>query len=90
MDELKKNNPRNDKGVTKARDHQWLTPDVGRPALSQHLHATIGFMRAASNWEQFMRRMHRAYPKKGETIEMFPDSDEIKNGGAIANLLRFQ
>jgi len=73
VEELKKKNPRNDKGVAKAKDHQWLTSDVGHPALSQHIHATIGFMRAASTWEQFLRMMNRAFPKKGETIDMFLD-----------------
>jgi hypothetical protein len=73
VEELKKKNPRNDKGVAKSKDHQWLTSDVGHPALSQHLHATIGFMKAASTWEQFLRMMNRAFPKKGETIDMFLD-----------------
>lgn len=70
VDELKKKNPRNEKGGTKVRDHQWLTSDVGHPALSQHLHAVISFMRASNTWDQFNRMINKAFPKKGTTIEM--------------------
>lgn len=79
VDELKKKNPRNEKGGTKARDHQWLTSDVGHPALSQHLHAVISFMRASSTWDQFNRMINKAFPKKGTTIEMFPEDTKANN-----------
>lgn len=77
VDELKKKNPRNERGSTKAKDHQWLTSDVGHPALSQHLHATIGLMRAAVNWEQFNEMIDKAFPKKGTMIEM--RAEDLRN-----------
>jgi hypothetical protein len=44
---------------------------VGQPtSFAQHLHAVIGLMRASSGWTQFDRLMQRAFPKKGETIEL--------------------
>jgi hypothetical protein len=46
------------------------TEDVGHPALAQHLHAVIGLMRASATWDQFYRMMNRAFPKKGQTIEL--------------------
>jgi hypothetical protein len=70
LDELERKNPLDDKGQRKARHHQWLTEDVGHPALAQHLHAVIGFMRASATWDSFYRLMQRAFPKKGQTIEM--------------------
>jgi len=70
LDELQKRNPKDEHGRRKAHHHRWLTEDVGHPALAQHLHATVGFMRASSGWDQFYRLMQRAFPKKGTTIEM--------------------
>lgn len=68
--ELEQINPKNSAGNRSARHHQWLTPDVGHPALSQHLHSTIGFMKACSNWDQFIDMMDRVYPRKGHTIPL--------------------
>lgn len=65
LEELEKKNPKNEKGNRINRHHQWLTEDIGHPALAQHLHAVIGFMRASSNWDGFYRLMQRAFPKKG-------------------------
>ena len=74
--ELERLNPRDDKGHRKAKHHQWLTEDVGHPALAQHLYATIGFMRASTTWEQFHRMMQRAFPKKNTTMLLpLPDTD---------------
>src|ERR1700688_4262942 len=44
--------------------------DIGHPALAQHLHAVIGFMRASSGWGQFYRLLQRAFPKKGTNLEL--------------------
>ena len=65
LTELEELNPKTDKGNRKAKHHQWLTEDVGHPALAQHLHAVIGFMRAWARWDQFYRLLQRAFPKKG-------------------------
>jgi hypothetical protein len=70
LKELQTRNPKDEKGRRPVKHHQWLTEDVGHPALAQHLHAVIGFMRASSQWEQFYRLMQRAFPKKGNTIEL--------------------
>ncbi len=74
--ELKKITPRDEKGRTKHRFHQRLTEEIGHPALSQHLHAVIALMRAASNWGNFSRALSRAFPKLNETPELpFEDLD---------------
>jgi hypothetical protein len=70
LEELQSRNPKDDKGKRPVKHHQWLTEDVGHPALAQHLHAVIGFMRASTTWDGFYRLMQRAFPKKGHTIEM--------------------
>jgi hypothetical protein len=70
LTQLRTRNPSDDQGRRRVRHHQWLTDDIGHPALAQHLHAVTGFMRASATWEQFYRMLNRAFPKKGQTIEM--------------------
>lgn len=75
LEELEQLNPKNDKGYRKNKHHQWLSSDVGHPALSQHIHAVIGFMRACDSWGQLIKLMDRAYPRKGTQIEMLFDDE---------------
>jgi len=68
--ELETRNPKNSKGRRRHKHHQWLSEDIGHPALAQHLHAVIGLMRASVSWDQFKTMLNRAFPKKGDTLEM--------------------
>jgi len=70
VEELEKKNPKNERGQRKTRHHQWLTDDVGHPALAQHIYAVMGLMRASKTWDQFMTLLNSAYPKKGQTIPL--------------------
>jgi P63C domain len=70
LEELQERNPKPPRGERPAKHHQWLTEDVGHPALAQHLHAVIGFMRASAKWDQFYRLLQRAFPKKGQNLEL--------------------
>lgn len=76
LDELQAKNPKDEKGRRKAKHHQWLTDDVGHPALAQHLYAVIGFMRASGSWQQFITMLNLAYPKRGDTM-MLPFMSEL-------------
>ena len=67
---LEDRNPRNESWHRKDRHHQWLTDDVGHPALAQHLHAVIAFMRVSEGWDQFYRMLNQAFPKRGDTLEL--------------------
>lgn len=75
LDELQKMNPTLDEGGRARRHHQYLTDDIGHPALAQHLHAVIGLMRASATWEQFKTMLDRAFPKKGTQLEMLIDEE---------------
>jgi hypothetical protein len=68
LQELETRNPKDDKGRRKHKHHQWLTEEVGHPALAQHLYAIMGFMRFATSWKQFKEMVQKAFPKKGETL----------------------
>lgn len=76
VEEIRVRNPKDDCGRTKARDHQLLTPDLGIPALSQHLHTAIAFMKASTSWDGFYRLLQRALPKKNE--QMLLDFEDDK------------
>lgn len=66
--ELEARNPKDERGRRRGKHHQWLTEDVGHPALAQHLYALIGLMRVSSSWKQFYDMVQRAFPKRGETL----------------------
>jgi len=75
LKELESRNPRNTRGQRDSKHHQWLTEDVGHPALAQHLYALIGFMRVSSSWKQFYQMVQQAFPKKGE-VPFLPFSEK--------------
>lgn len=70
LSDLEKRNPITSNGTRVARHHQWLTEDIGHPALAQHLHALIGLMRASDDWSQMLRLVNRAFPKRGDSLQM--------------------
>ncbi|MFC4670752.1 P63C domain-containing protein [Seohaeicola nanhaiensis] len=76
LEELQRLNPTQDEGGRARKHHQFLTDDIGHPALAQHLHAVIGLMRASATWEQFRSLLDRAFPKKGAQLELLLDEDQ--------------
>ena len=74
LDELRKRNPKKPTGGRSHRHHQWFTPDLGHPALKEHLAAVTALMRASPNWDAFQRSLKRAFPKLGETEFIPPDN----------------
>lgn len=70
LEQLQARNPVADNGRRKHRHTQWLTEDIGHPALAQHMFALIGFMRAEDSWEAFKQRFYRAFPEKGDTLQL--------------------
>lgn len=74
--ELKRRNPPDEKGVRKSKHHQWLTEEIGHPALQRHLAALIALMRASANWTKFKRGVERALPRFGKTIPLLIEEDD--------------
>lgn len=75
LDELKRKNPKLPSGRRRTNHHQWFTPDHGHPKLKEHLIGVMALMRAAPNWDSFMRSLKRAFPKKWEqtTLGLYDD-----------------
>jgi hypothetical protein len=79
LDELQKRNPKDEKGNREGKHHQLLTPDLGVPALQNHLFATTKFMEASATWDQFYRSMQRAFPKLNSNMVLnFPEPEEVQ------------
>jgi hypothetical protein len=75
--ELERLNPPNETGKRKAKHHQWLTTDVGHPALEAHISGIMALQRASGkNWSTFKRLLARAYPKFGDTPEFDFENDD--------------
>ena len=70
LSELQKRNPPNEKGRRQGSNAQLLTDDIGIPALNQHLHTVIAFMKAAESWDQFKKMLNIALPQRGDKLQM--------------------
>lgn len=68
VDELKRLNPKDEKGRRKYKLFQRLTEDIGHPKLREHLVSVITLMKASPNWKTFYRLAQRALPKYTVTI----------------------
>jgi hypothetical protein len=69
LEQLELRNPI-ESGRRRGAHHQWLTGDVGHPALAQHLHAVITLMRVSKNWNQFKLMLDVAHPKRDDTLKL--------------------
>lgn len=72
LEQLQSRNPPDEHGRRRAKHHQWLTEEVGHPALAQHLHAVTGLMRATDTgaWDQFKRLVDRAFPRRTDLKDL--------------------
>jgi hypothetical protein len=77
LEELESRNPADSRGRRRSKHHQWLTDDVGHPALAQHIYGVIGLMRSSDDWEDFKRRLDRAYPTRTDTKQLCLFDDDI-------------
>jgi hypothetical protein len=68
--ELQHRNPVNESGYRSARHHQYLTKDVGHPALSRRLYELIGMGRASETWDKFYRLVDRTFPRVNTTMAL--------------------
>lgn len=68
LEELKARNPILNNGKRKAKHFQYLTEEIGHPALAQHLYAVIALMKASSNWQSFHKKLEAAFPVVGDQL----------------------
>lgn len=70
LEELENLNPTTDKGSRRFKHHQYLTTEIGHPALQRHLVGVMALMRGALKWDHFMRSLQRAYPKINTNFDL--------------------
>jgi hypothetical protein len=77
LDELERRNPPTQKKGRVSKHHQWLTDEIGLPALEQHMHAVLALQRVSKDWDHFKRMLDVALPKRGDTLQLdlFTDGD---------------
>lgn len=73
LDELRRLNPKNASGSRRAAHHQLLSDTVGHPHLEKQLTAVTTILRVADDWPGFKRMFAKAFPKKGDQIDMLTD-----------------
>ncbi len=76
--ELERINPKTESGKRRSKHHQYLTPDIGHPALQKHLNGVIVLMNSViessppeRSWNEFRRRLQRVFPKVNVNLELF-------------------
>lgn len=77
LHELKVRNPTIKPGIRKYKHFQFLTDEVGDPALKSLFDGITALQRASPNWNTFMRLLERAYPKFGDNLKIEFPEDEI-------------
>jgi len=70
LDRLKEINPKDNKGNRKSKHHQFFTNNYGVPELKQHILNLIFMMKGSVDWDDFKKRLDRAAPKRGHTLEL--------------------
>lgn len=62
--ELRKLNPKNERGNRKGKHPQFISTDFGHPKLKEHLASLTALAKGAGyNWNNFKRLVERAFPK---------------------------
>lgn len=70
LKDLREKNPRLPSGYRARKQHQYFTRDLGYPALTEHISNLIFLMKGCTKWSDFKRKLNRAVPKYGDTIEL--------------------
>jgi len=58
-------------GRREVRHHQYLTPDIGIPALDRHLIQCIGLLRASRSKEEFNELFKRVFDSESSTPDQY-------------------
>lgn len=74
--ELRSKNPVVYKGGTrKHRHHQLLTQDIGNPHLEKQVASVTTLMRVSNTWAGFKRLFDKAFPRREQQEELFPEPE---------------
>ncbi|TYZ12641.1 hypothetical protein FY528_04930 [Hymenobacter lutimineralis] len=80
FEQLQVRNPKIN-GRRKVKNFQYLSDDIGLPALQRHIEILVALMRAAPNWTTFMRLVNRSLPKLNDQLTLNLESYEDYEDG---------
>ncbi len=96
VEELDRRNPIIN-GKRLSKNTQWLTDEIGQPALAGHIHAVVGLMRVSKTWNQLKEMIDEAFPRQDATLNLpffqadFPvEVSATKTSAAIGSLPLFE
>jgi hypothetical protein len=72
LDQLDKMNPPNSKWQRKSRMSQLLSSEIGHPHVEKLVAVNTMLFKVSDNKEEFKRNYKKAFPKKGDQIELLP------------------
>lgn len=72
-DELRRVNPRTEKGWRKHKHHQYLTADTGNVHLDRQISTVTTLMRIARDKQEFVELFERAFPPPQEKLPLVID-----------------
>ena len=78
LEELRRKNPINEKGIRKRRHHQYLTEDIGIPHLDKHITKLITILELSNNVHDFKRNFNRIF-RKSYQLELISEDDFRSN-----------
>ena len=82
LEALRKLIPRDDKGRLKTKLSRGLTPELGHPALREHLSGVMALMKIGRNWKAFYEYLNSVYPRYGTTMQLpFEDAKAMERIG---------
>ncbi len=82
LEALRKLIPRDDKGRLKTKLSRGLTPELGHPALREHLSGVMALMKIGRNWKIFYEYLDNVYPRYGTTMQLpFEDAKAMERIG---------
>lgn len=62
LDELKKLNPKDEKGRRKRKHHQFLTDNIGNPHLEKHVVSAVTLMKISATYKGFKKHLDKVLP----------------------------
>jgi P63C domain-containing protein len=68
---LKELSPKDEHGRRKHKLFQWLSEDIGHPALKDHLSGLIFLAKSQDQWDAFCRSVDRVVPRFGDTLPLY-------------------
>lgn len=74
LDELKRKNPKDEKGRRKHKHFQFLTEDIGNPHLEKQIVKVVTLMQVSRNWRAFKTFFAQAHPGPQQG-DMFPEKE---------------